>query len=105
MRGLCPRAPGIYRFGTGILRMGRRISPLRFQPLDGAPVAFLRSRILHPGSTSIRRLCPVRRSFLLPVLRQWGITTVVLPLACWPVLRCPRLAGFEVSPEALDPAI
>ena len=32
--------------------------------------------------------------------RRWrGITTLVLPLARWPLLRCPSLAGFQASPE------
>ena len=31
--------------------------------------------------------------------RRYGITTLVPPQFRWPVLRCPSLAGFQVSPE------
>jgi hypothetical protein len=54
MRGLCPRAPAIYRITA---RMVAERDGLRRPDLtgrwDGAPVASLRSRILRPGSVSI----------------------------------------------------
>jgi hypothetical protein len=37
--------------------------------------------------------------FLLPCFPQPVINDLVLLVFCWPVLRCPSLAGFQVSPE------
>jgi hypothetical protein len=40
----------------------------------------------------------------LPERIRRSITGSVLPIVRWPVLRCPSLADFQVSPEALVPA-
>ena len=56
MRGLCPRAPGIYRFPARMAagRGGLRRPP--FRPWIGALVASPRCRILRPGLASISPL-------------------------------------------------
>src|SRR5258708_7084743 len=38
--------------------------------------------------------------FLLPCCPEPAINDLVLLVFYWPVLRCPSLAGFQVSPEA-----
>ena len=54
MRGLCPRAPGIYRFRARMwLALGRLAPPPHSGRWVGAPVASLRCRTLRPGEPSI----------------------------------------------------
>jgi hypothetical protein len=48
MRGLCPRAPGIYRFRAKV-STGRRGRPCHFGPWVGARVPSLESPILRTG--------------------------------------------------------
>ena len=66
----------------------------------GAPVASLRCRILRPGEVSISPAgIAFQKSICLRDLQQ-GINTLVLVLLRWPVLKCPPMAGFQMSTEA-----
>jgi hypothetical protein len=98
MRGLRPRAPGIYRFLARMPR--RRLPPPSHSGLwVGALVASLRSHILRPGEARITEPVVSSQSFLLPPAAVVGYKVLSLARFRWPVLRCPSLAGFEVSPE------
>ena len=45
------------------------------------------------------RVPSLRRPILRPGVSRWHNKPVVLDAVNWPVLKCPQLAGFEVSPE------
>src|ERR1700733_14526451 len=56
MRGLCPRAPGIYRFPPEWLPSGAACAAPPFRTRIGALVASPRCHILRPGLASINPL-------------------------------------------------
>ena len=77
---------------------GRPEPPRHSGSWVGAPVAFLRSRTLRPGAVSIPSLCWFAKKVCRNRLRH-GITTLVPGQLRWPVLKCPRMAGFQMSTE------
>jgi hypothetical protein len=54
-RALPSRTPDLTHWRQNGSGTGRLAPPTPFRPLDGAPVASLRSRILRPGAASIGR--------------------------------------------------
>jgi len=74
--------------------------PPESRPLAGAPVASLRCRTLRPGLASIILF---RLAYKRNVCRNGHrrvINTLVLLQFRWPVLKWPRMAGFQVATEA-----
>jgi len=100
MRGLCPRAPGIYRFPARMAAGRGGFAPPAIPALDrrsgrvpALPYPPSRPRQYTPPSGSIvKNVC---RN-----VHRWVINTLVLVQFRWPVLKCPRMAGFQVSTEA-----
>jgi hypothetical protein len=75
MRGLCPRAPGIYRFRARMwLALGRLAPPPHSGRWVGAPLASLRCRTLRPGEPSINQS---------PRERKLGLSTEVYSQSEW----------------------
>ena len=99
MRGLCPRAPGIYRFPARMAAGRGGFAPPAIPALDrrsgrvpALPYPPSRPRQYTPPSGSIvKNVC---RN-----VHRWVINTLVLVQFRWPVLKCPRMAGFQVSTE------
>ena len=93
MRGLCPRAPGIYRFRARMwLALGRLAPPHHSGRWVGAPVASLRSRTLRPGEVSINQAASDQKTQIKKKLAGPG-TRGVKPSCS----GCGPLAGFGVS--------
>jgi hypothetical protein len=88
MRGLCPRAPGIYRFGPEWHQSleGDREVALPFQRLAGARVASLRCPILRPGTDQYTSVDFILEK-ALPLSGGQGINELVLVSFRWPVLK------------------
>ena len=77
MRGLRPRAPGIYRFLARMPR--RRLPPPSHSGLwVGALVASLRSHILRPDEASITEPVVSSQSFFLPPVAAVGYNSFSL---------------------------
>lgn len=91
LRGLCPRAPGIYRFRAR-MQKGRPSRPALRPLCRRAPVTFLRCRILRTGVVSLQ---------LLPRFRKQKFAS--RPLSRYNY-SCPEpappLPGFQVITEA-----
>src|SRR5215472_12013882 len=103
LRGLCPRAPGIYRFPA---RMGSPAcgaapaAPSHSSRWVGAPVASLRGRILRPGEASINPHGLIREELLPEApLARYNSTEGSLP---WQLMVLERSANSQ-SYEATSP--
>src|SRR5579863_4907753 len=103
--GRCPQTPGIYRFGARMAAwLAERLTPpraipaaesaLRSHPCVAVPSAQVQS--VYPLADSQQNVCS-------RALSQ-GINTLVLVPLRWPVLKCPPMAGFQMSTEAGEQA-
>src|SRR6266478_5518836 len=98
LRGLCPRAPGIYRFPARMAagRGGLRRPP--FRSWNSALVASLRCHVLRPGLASIS-FSGRTAKYVCRNGHRRVINTLVLVQLRWPVLKWPCMAGFQVAAE------
>lgn len=78
-------------------RGGLRRPP--FRPWNSALVASLRCRVLRPGLASIT-FSGRTAKYVCRNGHRRVINTLVLVQLRWPVLKWPRMAGFQVAAEA-----
>ena len=98
--GTLSPTPGIYRvYARMLLPKGRLAPPQPFRPLSrrsgripALPYPPPRSRQYKSAVVFLQKM------FARDNLSQ-GINTLVLVPLRWPVLKCPRMAGFQMSTE------
>ena len=100
--GFVPKPLGFIAFASEWLTAGAACGALSFRRWVGAPAASLRSRVFRPGEASINRAERSEKIQIKKNLPDSALVVynqVVLGVVHWPVLNCPRLAGFQVSTE------
>src|SRR5215203_1854851 len=99
METLSPNPWDLPLYGKHAACRGDVAAPAHACASDSAPVASLRSRILCQGDVQYRPgVC--RCQTLLPDPGPARGKLLLSRHSLWPVLKCPSMAAFQVSPEA-----